>query len=655
MSFNVSLGFARFAGGGPISGVVVHRYQLRDALSELFELSIELASTDPTLDFHTVAGEKIVVGFPDDPLQPPIEGIVKGVRQLSSNPPSATGQSASGYAIDVVPALWLTTRRRDHRFFEKKGATDIVAEILAGYGGRIAPPVVRVAKAAPVREYVVQYGETDWEFIGRILAEDFITSFFDHASHGAFTLVDDTTRMTTAPAAPTPFIPPSNLTTPPPHVFNVVLSSNIETSATAVARLRLRAPAARARGQEEGGPGRRAVPGRARSRGLFLRRRRVHRSGRRRRARRAPARVAPRAGAHVHAGGELHRPARAPDIDLSGHPRSDVNAAFLVVRTRVILDDGGERGLSAPAAPSATFLLECIPATVPFLPAPRPKPRIHGTQTGTVVGGADGDVVADSMSRVHVLFKWDRQKLASKKTRPVRVSQAWAGTGYGFFVMPRVGDEVVLAYLDGDPDDPMVVGRVHNAARVNPVDPESQEGIQKTISKWRSQTLGDPAGFNEVLMDDLQNKERLELHAQRDFRSTVEHDATTLVRHDDALTVGHNKTDKIDKALTVQAGSVSVSCGPYSLSASKIKATAKTTIFVEAGDSLTEKAPKIEIEGDSSVHVQGGDVLVEGGKITLKAGRQLDRDRRRRDHDQGPQGHHRRRRRPSTSTAASSR
>ena len=452
MAFNITLGFPNSAGGGPISGVVVHRYQLRDALSELFELSLEIASTDLTLDFHGVVGEALIVAFPDDPTQPPIEGIVKSVQQLSSTVASLQSQAASGYKIVVVPPIWLTTRRRDHRLFENKSAADIVAAVLASYGGRIPAPTLRLARPAPVREYVVQYGESDWEFIARILATDFITSFFDHGSASAFTLIDDTSKITSSPAAATPFLPPSNLTAPGPHVFNVHLASNIETSVTTLRDYDFERPNLELAGAQTAKP----------ADGLFRQEANLEayafdidefndgpggdaRAGHFLEALRARSRtITLEANFNVGPGNQ---------IAITGHPRTDINASFLVVGTRVVLDDGGTRGLLPSPPPTATFVLECIPSAVPFLPLPRPKPRIHGTQTGTIVGGADGDVVADSKSRVHVLFKWDRQKQASKKTRPVRVSQAWAGTAYGFFALPRVGDEVVVAYLDGDPDE----------------------------------------------------------------------------------------------------------------------------------------------------------------------------------------------------------
>ena len=612
MAFNITLGFPRSAGTGPVSGVVVHRYQLQDALSELFEVSLEIASTDATLDFHAVIGESVVLGFPDDPGQPQIQGIVKSVQQLSSTVASTGNQAASGYKVLVVPPVWLTTRRRDHRLFEKKTVAQIVAEVLAGYGARIPAPALRLSKQPQIRDYVVQYGETDWEFITRILATDFITTFFDHANQSAFTLVDDTSKMTTAPAAPTLFLPPSNLTSTPPHVFNVVLASNIETSTATVGDYDYEHPQLDLAGTSRAAPADGLFQGEADLEAFTFdvdefadNTAGKERAGHLLESLRARSRTFTMDANFTVGPGQ--------QITVVNHPRADVNSTFLVLRARVVQEDGAARGGSSSPAATASFVLECIPAAQPFLPVARPKPRIHGTQTGTIVGGVDGDVVADSMSRVHVLFKWDRQKLASKKTRPVRVSQAWAGTAYGFFVLPRVGDEVVVAYLDGDPDEPIIVGRVHNGARVNPVDPEGQEGIEKTISKWRSQTVGDPSGFNEILMDDLQGKERLELHAQRDYKSTVEHDAVTLVKHDDALTVGNNKTDKIKKAYSMSAGSVTISCGPYKLGAKTVDVTASDWVSVFADGNMF-------LNAGGTTEIGAAEVEVKAGKITLTAG-----------------------------------
>jgi type VI secretion system secreted protein VgrG len=192
----------------------------------------------------------------------------------------------------------------------------------------------------------------------------------------------------------------------------------------------------------------------------------------------------------------------------------------------------------------------------------------------------------------------------------VRVSQAWAGSGYGFFALPREGDEVVISYLDGDPDQPLVTGRVHNSERRNPI---RTEDAKKPIAVWRSQTLGkDEQGYNEVLMDDSKGEERLNLHAQRDYTRIVEHDSTVYVKHNDFLTVDWNKTDKIKRAYSMSAGSVTIGCGPYDLRAKSVFIDSRTFIIAHAKGNIG-----IQGKGDIVIDA-GGETAVQGAKIIIQ-------------------------------------
>jgi type VI secretion system secreted protein VgrG len=615
MALNVTLSFPDSAGAGPISGIVVHRYQLRDALSELFELTLQIASTDPALDLHAVVGETLVVHFTDEPGdgQPTVAGLVRGVRQLSSGATSGAAQSASNYEIDVVPPLWLATRRRDHRIFEHKSAIGIVQEIVQGYDGRIPAPIVR-AKAPPEREYVVQYGETDHDFMARILADEGITWFFDHESQGAWTLLDDTTTETTRAGADTLFIAQTDLLTPVPHVFNVTVAARIETSASHTRDFNyenVKAPL------DADGELPRAGAGRGDVDGLFQKEAKLEAyvfevgkyttepAGKKRAT---DLLEALRARGRTYTMEANFTRGPGARIKLAGHPRNDCNGEFVVVRARIIEDDG-----AAPAGDPVTnlHLLECVPLGAPFLPVPWPKPRIHASQTAFVVGGDDGEIVSDTMGRVKVQFTWDRKSTA---TRFVRVSQAWAGSRLGFFALPRVGDEVVVTYLDGDPDQPLVVGRVHDNLRQTPINPT---GETRTISTWKSQSLNKPSGFNEVLMDDATDKERLELHAEKDYKRTVEHDSRIFVKHDDFLTVDYNKTDWIKRAYSMTAGSITLSTGPYLLTATTVKQLAKEFVYIKAGDYIMLEC------GASSIQIFPGNILIKSPMIEVDGGSHL--------------------------------
>jgi type VI secretion system secreted protein VgrG len=623
---------------GPIADLAVHRYQLRDGLSELFDLTLQVISTDPALDLHKVVGETAKVNFLLEPEggQPHVEGMVIGVRQLSdplvqtsaSDTYKDGSKTSTYYELTLAPPLWLLTRRTDHRIFEAMSAVEIVKKVLEEYGGRVAAPGGSVSPSK--RRYTVQYGETDYDFIARILAEEGITWYFDHQNQSKWVLLDQTPQNTSKAGGKTPFIPQANLSAPGGWVFNVTVAAHMDTSASHVRDYNYKKASFQL--DKDGKPvdglftheekleayrfevGKFNTDGEGQKRADDL----LH-------ALRAQARTFTFEANFTRGPGQR--------IEISDHPRSDCNGEFVVVRVRSILDDGG----GSPNDPvTHLHLLECVPLATPFVPPRRPKPRIHGTHTAFVVAPADGSIThpadpqdddeaggADPYGRVRVQFRWARKGGA---TRWVRVSQAWAGSGYGFFALPREGDEVVISYLDGDPDQPLVTGRVHNSERRNPI---RTEDAKKPIAAWRSQTLGkDEQGYNEVLMDDSKGEERLNLHAQRDYTRVVEHDSTVYVKHNDFLTVDWNKTDKIKRAYSMSAGSITLSTGPYTLYARMIKEIAKEWMLLKAHDlvnvdsdtQVSVKAPEVALLGDSAVFVKGGAVTITGGKIVLESG-----------------------------------
>lgn len=316
-------------------------------------------------------------------------------------------------------------------------------------------------------------------------------------------------------------------------------------------------------------------------------------------------------------------------MSLSGHPRPEPDSGLVVVRTRMLVDDGsGVAGGGGSAR--ATHLLECIEKDALFFPEPRPKPKIHGAQTAFVIGDApEGTVEVDAMGRVKLAFRWDRRDpTGGAPTRSVRISQGWAGSGFGLVMLPRVGDEVVVAYADGDPDEPLVVGRVHNATVVTPLLLPDKD---KTLAVWRSRSFspsGPGAGFNQILMDDLQGGERLELHAERDFKSETGRNAVTTVGVNQSSTVGGNATSKVAGASSLSAGSTSISTGAYTLNAQTIDETGKDHVNITTNVRTDESkfhaihAVGVYVSGDSaiSLSVGGSEIDIEPGSIKLSNG-----------------------------------
>ena len=405
MPLNVTLGFPKSPDASALiaAGLKIQRYDLREAMSEPFELTLEVLSTDPAIDVAAIVGQPIVVDFGDEPFLKEIKGIVRRAVQRTAVP---TGDSK--YEWTVAPALWLTTRRRDHRIFQKMSVPAIVAAVLAdpAYRGRVPPAATKIGKAPPVREYCVQYGETDHAFISRILAEEGIASFFDHTSGSSWTLTDDTSAKTRdLTGAGIPFSDPANLNpilaSKPgaPHISAVEIASSVETSALMIRDYAFEKPKALLQATSGLAP-EEALSNEANLEdytyelGWF----RPETQGADQAVPRLEA-IRARARTMTCQASFALPPGTA--MTLTDHPRADANIPLLVVRTVTTVVFGSK----------ARHELECVEQASPFRPARLPKPRIHGTQTAMVVGAAGEEIDVDSFGRVQVEFRWDRRDL----------------------------------------------------------------------------------------------------------------------------------------------------------------------------------------------------------------------------------------------------
>jgi type VI secretion system secreted protein VgrG len=511
------------------------------------------------------------------------------------------------------------TRRRDHRIFQRQSVPQIVDAVFAGYGARIPPTRKRLSSTYAPREYCVQYGETDHEFVSRILAEEKIASFFDHADDSAFTLCDDTSSLTHKLEEAIPFAATSSLKAGAPHASDVLISSRVETSAVTLRDYDYENPRLKLEGRQTLFASELFVS----EADLEVYRYEV-------------GELAPEK--HRDTCAELELEARralsrtfscetsfgvqpGTRLRLTGHPRPEPGRGLLAVRTILDADDGS--GVPGGGDPSASRVIECVEEAVPFFPERRNKPVIAGTQTAFVLGdGQEGTVEVDALGRVKLAFRWDRRDPTSgAPTRMVRVAQGWAGNGFGLVTLPRIGDEVVVSYADGDPDEPLVVGRVHNAVVATPLRlPETDQAL----SVWRSRSFspGGPGdGFNQVLMDDTQGAERLELRAERDFKSETGRNSVTTVGVDQSTVVSGDSTVKIAGAHSLQSGSVAISTGAYTLSAESIDASGRARLTLTT-DRRTDESQFHAIHG-VGIHVQGDSAItlaVGGSEIDLEPG-----------------------------------
>jgi type VI secretion system secreted protein VgrG len=588
----------------------VHRVELTDALGELFELDVVAFSPQPDIDPRSLLGQAVEVRLLDQALLPSVSGIVRQARRHTAEPTGTTE-----YRLAVAPREWLLTRARQTCIYQQKSGPDIVREVLSRHGARMRLP--GTLPAARVREYCVQYGETDFDFVSRVLAEDGIATLFDHRSKGAWVLSGDTAGGSVA-FDDAIVSNPANLTPAGLAVLRWAEIADIETAkvsrrdydftkpgftlqaaqaaaSTVVAEASLEdytyaMGAFTAEGEGTGLVTSRLEAGRATSLRLRL-----------------TTNFAAGAGSRFHVTG--------PEIP----------GDWVVVRSHTVL----ESAASGKTEPRHELIV--IPADVPFRPRPRPKPRIHGVQTAFVVGDTPaGTVNTDEYGRVKVELRWDRRDLGKgNPTRWVRVAQAWAGPGYGFVTLPRVGDEVLVAYSEGDPDQPLVVGRVHNAVSATPLSlPEEQ----KTLSVWKSQSFGPEGpvdGYNFIFMDDAAGQELLAFRAQKDLSGLVLNDVNLEVKgHVNSNVKGNvggaiqgNQSLKVDGNVDVEvSGDVKATVG-------SLDVTAKAFMCLRTGDMRLDESVN-HIVKTSGMYIQGKDVVQITGprlhvfcdEIALQAG-----------------------------------
>ena len=274
-----------------------------------------------------------------------------------------------------------------------------------------------------------------------------------------------------------------------------------------------------------------------------------------------------------------------------------------------------------------TMSFTAMDSQVPFRPAlSTPAPRVEGVQTAIVVGESGDEITTDNYGRVKVQFHWDREgKNDENSSCWVRVAQLWAGSGWGGIHIPRIGQEVIVDFLEGDPDRPIITGRVYNADNMPPYalpDNKTQSGI-----KSRSTKSGAPSNFNELRFEDKKGSELVNLQAEKDLTSLVKHDEdrnvgndrTTEIGHDETITVGNNRTETVSKqeAITI-GGDRQESVGKSeTVSIGTTRAlTVGTDETIQVGGKRADSVAK-----DESITVGGGQSLSVGKNQSIDVGK----------------------------------
>ncbi|MBK7825153.1 type VI secretion system tip protein TssI/VgrG [Nannocystis sp.] len=512
----------------------VRRVALREALSELYELRIELVSDDPELDPEALLGADACLTLArDDHPARDLLGLILRVEQLSRR------GDRQRLRLTVGPALALLGHQVDTRAFQHQNVPQIVEAVLedslAALGRSLRQDLDPAAY--PAREYCVQYRESHLDFVRRLLHDEGIGFRFAHLGETeTLVLFDDNAR---CPARePVRFLPRDTTVAADESVDQLGRSRHLTVTGVTqrdwVPLAAAWAPFTHTRCARDD-----------RNRERILYTHDDHRSDADDAGTRARRSLEQHTLTRDHCTGSGDLVDFSPGLRfaLHGHPEPARDRSYLLLRVEhhgEVVD--AERLGSDPTAPRYHNRFTCVPEEVPFRPPPDPhlqRPRVHGPHTAIVIGPEGEEIHTDEHGRIQLRFHWDRDSPPDDRASCwVRVAQTWAGAGWGALFLPRVGMEVLVHFIDGDPDRPLVVGCVYNSLNTPPVALPDD----KTCSVLASESSPGGGLANQIHLEDGRGRESLTLRTRRDLHTIAGHDHSVRVAHDLTAQIGQNHT-----------------------------------------------------------------------------------------------------------------
>jgi type VI secretion system secreted protein VgrG len=615
--------------------LLFHGMSAREEMSRLFEYRLDLLSTKDDINLDEILGQNVTIklGLPQDQTRY-FNGYVSRF--------SAGGMHGRHhrYVATVRPWLWFLTQTSDCRIFQDMDVTEIVKAVFADHPA--ADFKLDLTSAYRKMTYCVQYRETDFNFIGRLLEQEGIAYYFRHTDgHNTMVLTDSTSKHTPTPGyEKLSFIPPARLVKADlEHVSSWDFTREIQPGVYVHDDYDLERPSVELKTTK-------MLPRQYKPSdyevydypGLYLQQADGEQY--------AAVRIDELGSQFetAHAATNARGVAVGSLLTLDGYPRLDQNREYLVVAASYELSFDNYESLPEGGGTSYACGFVVMPSSQQFRPKRQtPKPFVQGPQTAVVVGPAGEEIYTDNHGRVKVQFHWDRLgKKDEHSSCWIRVSQMWAGKGWGSVSTPRIGHEVIVDFLEGDPDQPIVIGNVHNAEN-----PPPHTGV---VSGLKSNTHKGK-GFNQMTMDDTAGKEKITIHGQYDMGTTVQHDQTNTVNNDLTETIKKNATISItegnlvhdvvagkadyhvqgpvteiydDKQSTTVKNDITIVCtgGPIAVASDAqhvyIKGTTSiqlhvgaSTIWMDSGGQIAISGVNVSITGESSVAISGGIVHSE--------------------------------------------
>ena len=579
--------------------LLIQSATITEQVGRPFEIDVVLQSTDINIQFDKIIGTNSTIRLEmADRRTRFFNGFVNRFTLTD-----VEGPHLARYRATLVPWLWLLTRTSDCRIFQNKSVPDIIKEVFRDHGFNDFKD--KLTGNYLQWEYCVQYRETAFNFVSRMMEQEGIYYFFEH-TNGKHTLVMCDNQ--SAHAAPTGYrgtvFRPDAVVRDKEVVSHWTREDEVEPGNYCLSdfnfkkpRVSLQANYSKPEAHEQASFEMFDFPGEydEQSEGSTYSRVRLEEM---------------KSQHMIFRGASNDRDITTGyKCSIKEFPRSDFNGDFLVISATCHLTGDDYTTGATSAGDFFTCNFTAIQSSQPYRSSRiTPKPLVQGPQTAIVVGPSGEEVHTDEYGRIKVQFHWDRYGKADQNASCwIRVSQAaWAGKKWGAMYIPRIGQEVIVEFLEGDPDLPIVTGRVYNADCMPPYDLPAE----KTKTTLKSNSSKGGQGFNEIRFEDKKGKEQVFIHAERNQDVRVKKDSFEYVGDNRHLFVKKDQFESItgDKHLSI-TGEQNEKIGE--------------TLSINVGQNIQEKAGmRIGAEAGQEIHLKAGmSIIIEAGtSITLKAG-----------------------------------
>jgi len=583
----------------------VREFSVLEKMSSLFDVSLTVVSPDPSVAFEAIVGKAAKFSIQGHGPTRLWSGICT---ELSLVDVDEDGLST--YQLELAPRLWLATQRRDYGVFQHLSEVDIALSVLEKW--EISPVLKLDRKGLRKRQYRVQYGESDYSFFRRILEEAGVSFYFEQGEGDTRLVLSDAPHANPRREAPLRYFSDDS-TARGDFVTGVRTSQKVRPGKYVMrdhddrhaASYKLAASASNPRlaieeklvryhytpgaflFESEGGGDTPVADDRGKmrsdeARGAELAKKRLE-------AKRS-------AGCSVSFTTSALDLAPGTVVSLLDHPRSDLSKddRLLIVESQI----------AGSANEEHTHHCEARRAEHPYRPPlSTPKPEALGLESATVTAPAGEEIHCDELGRVHVHFHWDPEHVMDETSSCwLYVSQPWSGAGHGMVHVPRAGTEVLVGFLGGDPDHPIIVGRVHTYLDRSPFKlPE-----EKTKSGLRTQSLGQTGGYSELMFDDATGREMVRIRAERDM--------VTLVQRDQEMTVGKNLTKTVQGAeREITGASKTVVVGVNR----SVRVGMRDELSVGAATSVVEDGKLTLSSGRAAISIDGDKIILNADSVVL--------------------------------------